>query len=70
MSSKARTTLQRSGINVLMGTFLAPFLRVGLVFAAAGNTRMSRVWLYLCDELPGYAEYSHRVRYRLFPGIW
>ena len=24
----------------------------------------------LQKELPGYAEYSERVRYRLFPGIW
>jgi protein-S-isoprenylcysteine O-methyltransferase Ste14 len=21
-------------------------------------------------ELPGYAEYAHRVRYRLLPGVW
>lgn len=24
----------------------------------------------LQDELPGYKEYAHRTRYRLFPGIW
>jgi len=24
----------------------------------------------LIDELDGYIEYSHRVRYRLFPRIW
>jgi protein-S-isoprenylcysteine O-methyltransferase Ste14 len=24
----------------------------------------------LHNELPGYAEYARRVRYRLFPGIW
>ena len=24
----------------------------------------------LQKELPGYAEYAERVRYRLFPGIW
>ena len=24
----------------------------------------------LQDELPGYAEYAQRTRYRLFPGIW
>jgi protein-S-isoprenylcysteine O-methyltransferase Ste14 len=24
----------------------------------------------LQDELPGYAEYARRTRYRLFPGIW
>jgi len=24
----------------------------------------------LQEELPGYREYTHRVRYRLFPGIY
>jgi protein-S-isoprenylcysteine O-methyltransferase Ste14 len=24
----------------------------------------------LRDELPGYAGYSERVRYRLLPGVW
>jgi protein-S-isoprenylcysteine O-methyltransferase Ste14 len=24
----------------------------------------------LQEELPGYREYAHRVRYRLFPGIY
>jgi len=24
----------------------------------------------LRDELPGYAEYAAKVRYRLIPGIW
>ena len=24
----------------------------------------------LQEKLPGYVEYTHRVRYRLFPGIW
>jgi protein-S-isoprenylcysteine O-methyltransferase Ste14 len=24
----------------------------------------------LQNELPGYAEYARRVRYRLIPGIW
>jgi protein-S-isoprenylcysteine O-methyltransferase Ste14 len=24
----------------------------------------------LVEELPGYAEYAQRVRYRLIPGIW
>jgi protein-S-isoprenylcysteine O-methyltransferase Ste14 len=24
----------------------------------------------LYEELPGYAEYAQRVRYRLLPGIW
>ena len=24
----------------------------------------------LHNELPGYEEYAHRVRYRLIPGVW
>jgi protein-S-isoprenylcysteine O-methyltransferase Ste14 len=24
----------------------------------------------LLAELPGYAEYAQRVRYRLLPGVW
>jgi len=24
----------------------------------------------LCEELPGYAEYARRMRYRLLPGVW
>ena len=24
----------------------------------------------LCTELPGYAEYAQRARYRLLPGVW
>jgi protein-S-isoprenylcysteine O-methyltransferase Ste14 len=24
----------------------------------------------LREELPGYAEYAQRVRYRLLPGLW
>jgi protein-S-isoprenylcysteine O-methyltransferase Ste14 len=24
----------------------------------------------LCRQLPGYADYMRRVRYRLIPGIW
>jgi protein-S-isoprenylcysteine O-methyltransferase Ste14 len=24
----------------------------------------------LQEELPGYAEYAGKVRYRLFPGMW
>jgi protein-S-isoprenylcysteine O-methyltransferase Ste14 len=24
----------------------------------------------LTNELPGYAEYTHKVRYRILPGIW
>lgn len=37
---------------------------VGLVVRTALEDRT------LCDELDGYAAYSGRVRYRLFPGIW
>jgi protein-S-isoprenylcysteine O-methyltransferase Ste14 len=25
---------------------------------------------FLIENLPGYAEYRHRVRWRLVPGVW
>ncbi len=41
------------------------------VIGAAGFVvRTSREDRVLLDELPGYQEYSRRVRCRLFPGLW
>ena len=37
---------------------------VGLVIRAALEDRTLRA------ELPGYAEYAGRVRFRLIPGVW
>jgi protein-S-isoprenylcysteine O-methyltransferase Ste14 len=42
----------------------ALFIVVGFVVRAALEDRTLRA------ELPGYAEYAARVRYRLVPGVW
>ena len=47
------------------GAFVPALIAVGLlVIRTALEDRTLR------DELPGYAEYANRVRFRLFPGVW
>ncbi len=62
------------GILVAAGMPLALGSVWGLVPAACATLTLAvRVVLEertLRAELPGYAEYSRRVRYRLIPGIW
>lgn len=45
---------------------LVPVLLLGLVLVI--RTRLEDTALQ--TELPGYAEYAQRVRYRLLPGVW
>jgi protein-S-isoprenylcysteine O-methyltransferase Ste14 len=45
---------------------MIPGLIVGLLFVV----RTAKEDKMLQEELPGYASYSGRVRYRLLPGIW
>lgn len=45
-------------------------LAVGGVMIAAVIVRAALEDRTLQRELPGYKEYSQRVRYRLFPGVW
>jgi protein-S-isoprenylcysteine O-methyltransferase Ste14 len=47
-----------------ISTFIAPIALVGLVWRTMVEERM------LQSDLPGYADYAARVRYRLVPGIW
>ncbi len=47
-----------------ISTFIAPIALVGLVWRTMVEDRM------LQSDLPGYADYAARVRYRLVPGIW
>src|SRR5262249_15072173 len=47
-----------------ISTFIAPVALVLLVWRTTVEDRM------LQRDLPGYAEYAARVRYRLVPGIW
>jgi protein-S-isoprenylcysteine O-methyltransferase Ste14 len=47
-----------------VSTFIAPIALVLLVWRTTVEDRM------LQRDLPGYAHYATRVRYRLLPGIW
>jgi protein-S-isoprenylcysteine O-methyltransferase Ste14 len=51
-----------------LGTLWA-YLPMGLILCALA-LRTALEDRTLQDELPGYAEYAARVRYRLLPGIW
>lgn len=56
------------GIPLLLGSYWAlipALLTVGAVFVRAALEDET-----LQDELPGYAEYARRTRYRLIPGVW
>ena len=56
------------GIALLLGSWYAVAIAVALI-ALSG---LRAVWeeQMLIDELPGYAAYAERVRYRLIPGLW
>lgn len=61
-------TVSAAGSVLLLGAPWAglPYgLTIGLVLL---RTRMEDH--LLVDELPGYAEYAQRTRYRLIPGVW
>ena len=52
------------GINPLY--LLAQLLNLVILFVVRAALEDQT----LQDELPGYAEYAEKVRYRLLPGIW
>jgi protein-S-isoprenylcysteine O-methyltransferase Ste14 len=56
------------GMGFLLGSWYATGIAV-VVIALFG---LRAVWEEntLKDELPGYADYAQRVRYRLVPGLW
>jgi len=51
-----------------LGSWLA--LIRGLAFSVVIIRRTTYEDQFLKANLPGYADYSRRVRYRLLPGIW
>jgi len=53
MTHESKTTLQKAGITVLVGTFLSPFLQVLLLLAAADTIQIFRAWLYLVLSFVG-----------------
>lgn len=56
------------GIALLLGSWYAAGIAVLLIALFC----LRAVWeeQTLIDELPGYAAYAERVRYRLIPGVW
>jgi protein-S-isoprenylcysteine O-methyltransferase Ste14 len=56
------------GAPLLLGSWYA--LAVGILLI--GILALRSVWeeQTLMAELPGYADYAERVKYRLVPGVW
>lgn len=53
IASDVPQRLQRSGIGVVVGTFLGPFIEGALLFASAGTLALSRAWLFLALSFVG-----------------
>ena len=51
----ANRRLTKSGIKVLVGTFLGPFIQGALLFGAAGRINILRAWLYLVISFIGWS---------------
>jgi protein-S-isoprenylcysteine O-methyltransferase Ste14 len=49
----SRVKLKKSGIMVLAGTFLVPFMQVILLFISAGHINIFRAWCYLVISFIG-----------------
>jgi protein-S-isoprenylcysteine O-methyltransferase Ste14 len=56
------------GTALLLGSWWA--FALGLVLIAIVAVRAVNEEQMLAAELPGYADYAQRVRYRLVPGVW
>jgi len=52
-SGVSRPRLQRPGIKVLVGTWLAPFIEGALLFASAGTFALPRAWFFLTVSFVG-----------------
>ncbi len=64
-------------VGLILGAICMPLLLgswwaiiPGILVAVAAIWRTSREDAVLQEELPGYAEYAQRTRYRLLPGVW
>jgi len=64
----AAAQLMLAGASLLLGSWFGLVALVPLTIAIA--YRAVREERTLRDELPGYAEYMTKVRWRLVPGIW
>jgi protein-S-isoprenylcysteine O-methyltransferase Ste14 len=45
--------INKSGIKVIVGTFLGPFIQVALLFISAGHIHIPRAWFYLVVSFIG-----------------
>ena len=45
--------LKKSGIKVIVGTFLGPFIQGTILFGSAGHINMLRAWIYLVISFIG-----------------
>ncbi len=64
----AGVILQFLGLPIALGTWAALIPgAIGIVLFIIRTALEDRT---LLEELPGYAEYARRTRYRLIPGIW
>jgi protein-S-isoprenylcysteine O-methyltransferase Ste14 len=61
-------TVTALGMPLALGSYWAALLVVPIV--ALLVWRLQDEEAYLVDDLPGYAEYEKRVRWRLIPGIY
>jgi protein-S-isoprenylcysteine O-methyltransferase Ste14 len=62
------TVLFAPGIPLLLGSWWA-LIPAGMIIVIF-IIRTAMEDKTLMEELPGYAEYTKQVRYRLIPGIW
>lgn len=60
--------VQLIGVSLLLGSWVG--LLVGLLFTVVASRRAVLEERMLREELPGYAEYLARVKYRLIPFLW
>jgi protein-S-isoprenylcysteine O-methyltransferase Ste14 len=51
-----------------LGSWWAVFPAVPIILMLLRRTAVED--RFLCEQLPGYAEYAGQVRYRLLPGLW
>lgn len=56
------------GTGLALGSWLAALIGVVLILPLLRRTAHEDRVLH--EQLEGYAAYAHKVRYRLFPGIW
>jgi protein-S-isoprenylcysteine O-methyltransferase Ste14 len=56
------------GGGLVLGSWLAAL--IGLLLTLPILRRTAREDRFLREQLPGYADYTQKVRYRLFPGVW